>query len=287
MTFHISILLSFTGCFCNTAFSAIESYNINQSNEVKIYEVGVIHKVQQKKDNDDKLLTAVGVVTERSSEIACIFDQNEFKKIPQLFARHQDFNIPPGIQFLDETISDNILAYEDLFNAEINFEDFNNDDDESNDEDMIENEYSFISKNKFSDKKYLGILAFNDEKISTSSLKNSNEMIQTTPLNINDSNPSVLVTIQKLVEGKKLITNKEYNKFLESIGESKIYLASENKEEHPVIDISLEEAKKYAKWRNKALVIQQNKSHGIGVGMLSETQDKVEWIPIPLPNQLN
>lgn len=275
-----------TGCFCNSKVLAIE--NLNESDEVKISKVGVIHQAQQQKNNDEELLTAVGVITERSQEVACIFDQNQFKKIPQLFARHQDFNIPPGIQFLDETINNSILAYEDLFNAEINFENLNNEDeDEDDDQETLESEYSFISKNELSEKKYLGILAFNDEKISASSNKSSDEIIQTTPLEKNDSTPSVLVTIQKLVEGKKLVTNQQYNKFLESIGEPKIYLSAENKDEHPVIDISLEEAKKYAKWRNKTLVIQQNKSHGIGVGLLSETPDKVEWIPIPLPNQWN
>lgn len=288
MKFYLFISLFFLGCFCSSNVSAIENHDNIQSGEVRILKIGVIRQFQEKKNNvtnDDELLTSVGVLKEKTTEVACIFDQNEFKKIPQLFARHQDFNIPPGIQFLDETVIDNILVYEDLYNVEINFD--NNDDNDDGDNDTAENEYSFVSTNQFSKQDHLGILAYNDEKNSDSSNNNSYEIIETNPINKVDSTPSVLVTIQKLVEGKKLVTNTQYNKFLESSGEPKIYAATENKDEHPVIDISLEEAKKYAKWRNKTLVIQQNKSHGIGVGLLSETQDKIEWIPIPLPNQWN
>lgn len=152
----------------------------------------------------------------------------------------------PGLLSSPSESIDNTIAYEDFNHDELPDESNNLEDD-----DAVDLGYTFISSNRNDSENQ--IISLNNEQLMQESKKDNSDTSE-----------------------KKIISIQEYTRYLNATSQKNPNIDGNN--EDPVTGINVQQAKKFADWKNKILVIRGKQLKNVELGMLVETPNAIEWI---------
>lgn len=150
----------------------------------------------------------------------------------------------PGLKSNKIKSLDQTIAYEDFNQFDMDQESIDFDEEE----DEVDTEYTFITSHE--EEKLDSLISLNEKDE-----KKGNKKID--PL-------------------KKIISVEEYANYLKLTSQKEIPYEGDHQD--PIKGITVQQAKKFADWKNKILVIRGKKLQNAELGMLVETPSAVEWI---------